>query len=48
MTLNALKNISLSLTIAAFTFIGQAGAADKTYTENEFLNNFSGKSKKLS
>lgn len=47
MTFNAFKNISLSLTIAAFAFAGLASAADKTYTENEFLNNFSGKSKKV-
>ncbi|MCH9848677.1 MAG: hypothetical protein K0U18_02110 [Betaproteobacteria bacterium] len=47
MTFNAFKNISLSLTIAAFAFVGLASAADKTYTENEFLNNFSGKSKKV-
>ena len=47
MTFNAFKNISLSLTIAAFAFVGLASAAGKTYTENEFLNNFSGKSKKV-
>jgi hypothetical protein len=47
MTFNAFKNITLSLTIAAFAFVGLASAADKTYTENEFLNNFSGKSKKV-
>ena len=47
MTFNAFKNNSLSLTIAAFAFVGLASAADKTYTENEFLNNFSGKSKKV-
>jgi len=47
MNFNTLKNISLSLTIGAFTFVGLASAADKTYTENEFLNNFSGKSKKV-
>jgi len=47
MTFNAFKNISLSLTIAAVAFVGLASAADKTYTENEFLNNFSGKSKKV-
>lgn len=47
MTFNAFKNITLSLTIAAFAFVGLASAADKTYTENEFLNSFSGKSKKV-
>ncbi len=47
MTFNAFKNITLSLTIAAFAFVGLASAKDKTFTENEFLNNFSGKSKKV-
>jgi hypothetical protein len=47
MTFNAFKNITLSITIAAFAFVGLANAADKTYTENEFLNSFSGKSKKV-
>jgi hypothetical protein len=45
MNFNALKNTSLSLTIAAFAFVGLASAADKTYTEDEFLNHFSGKTK---
>lgn len=47
MTFNAFKNIALSIAIAAFSFSGQASAAEKTYTENDFLNNFSGKSKKV-
>jgi hypothetical protein len=47
MNFNAFKNITLGLTIATFSFIGLASAADKTFTENEFLNNFSGKSKKV-
>ncbi|MDG1097217.1 MAG: hypothetical protein P8N23_06365 [Methylophilaceae bacterium] len=46
MTFNAFKNITLSF-IATFAFVGLASAADKTYTENEFLNSFSGKSKKV-
>ncbi len=45
MTFNVFKKLGLGLTIALFTFAGLASAADKTYTENEFLNNFSGKSK---
>jgi len=45
MKFNAFKTLGLGLTIAAFTFSSLAGAADKTYTENEFLDNFSGKSK---
>jgi hypothetical protein len=47
MNFNALKKLSLSLTIASFAFVGLASAADKIYTENEFLNNFSGKTKKV-
>ena len=47
MNFNALKKLGLGLTIAAFTLIGLAHAESKTYTENEFLNNFSGKSKKV-
>lgn len=42
MNFNVLKK--LTLTIAIFAFAGLANAADKTYTENEFLDNFSGKS----
>lgn len=47
MTFNAFKTITLSLTIAAFAFVSLASAEEKTFTENEFLNNFSGKSKKV-
>lgn len=45
MNFNAFKKLSLALAIAAFTFTGLAHAAGKTYTENEFLDNFSGKTK---
>ncbi len=45
MNFNAFKKLSLTLTIAAFFFSGLAHAESKTYTENEFLDNFSGKSK---
>lgn len=47
MIFKAIKRLSLTLTIAAFAFAGLAHAADKTFTENEFLDNFSGKSKKV-
>lgn len=47
MNFNAIKRLSLTLTIAAFAFGGLAHAADQTFTENEFLDNFSGKSKKV-
>lgn len=47
MNFNAIKRLSLTLTIAAFAFVGLAHAADQTFTENEFLDNFSGKSKKV-
>ncbi len=47
MNLNALKKFGLGLTIAALTLIGSAHAADKTYTENEFLDSFSGESQKM-
>jgi hypothetical protein len=47
MNYNAFKNTGIALTIAALTIIGQAHAAGKTYTENEFLDSFSGKSKKV-
>jgi hypothetical protein len=46
MTFNAFRNITLSFAIATFGFVSLASGADKTFTENEFLNNFSGKSKK--
>jgi len=42
---NAFKKFTL--TIAALAFVGLASAAGKTYTENEFLDNFSGKPKKV-
>ncbi len=44
MKINAFKKLGLGLTLALFTFAGLANAAGKTYTENEFLDNFSGKS----
>jgi hypothetical protein len=47
MNYNAFKKVGIALTIAALAIIGQAHAAGKTYTENEFLNSFSGKSKKV-
>jgi|TARA_B110000908_G_scaffold114755_1_gene134525 hypothetical protein len=47
MNFNAFKKLALSLTIASFAFAGLANAADKIYTENEFLSNFSGKTKKV-
>ncbi len=47
MNYNAFKKVGIALTIAAIAIIGQAHAAGKTYTENEFLNSFSGKSKKV-
>jgi hypothetical protein len=47
MNYNVFKRMGLALTIAALAIIGQAHAAGKTYTENEFLNSFSGKSKKV-
>jgi len=46
MNFNAFKKIGLTLTIAAFAFVGLANAAGKTYTENEFLDSFGGESKK--
>lgn len=45
MKFNAFKKLGLALTIASFAFVGLANAADKTYTENEFLDAFSGKPK---
>lgn len=47
MKFNAFKKLSLSLTIASLAFAGLASAADKVYTENEFLNSFSGKTQKV-
>lgn len=47
MKFNAFKKLSLSLTIASLAFTGLASAADKVYTENEFLNSFSGKTQKV-
>ena len=47
MIFNAIKRLSLTLTIATFFFAGLAHAAGDTFTENEFLDNFSGKSKKV-
>jgi len=45
MNFNMLKKLGLALTIAAFSFVGLANAETKTYTENEFLDSFSGKTK---
>ena len=47
MSYNAFKQLVLCITIASVAMIGQAHAAGKTYTENDFLNTFSGKSKKV-
>lgn len=47
MNYNAFKKIGLGLTIAAIALSSLAHAGSKTYTENEFLDSFSGKSKKL-
>ena len=38
------KNIFMSVFVIGFFLISTAYAATKTYTENEFLDNFSGKS----
>lgn len=46
MNFTALKKLGLGL-IMAVTFVGLANAADKTFSENEFLNNFSGQTKKV-
>ncbi len=46
MNFKALKKLGLGL-ITAVAFVGLANAADKTFSENEFLNNFSGQSKKV-
>jgi len=47
MNFNAFKKLAFSLTITSFAFVGLANAEDKMFTENEFLNNFSGKTKKV-
>ncbi len=45
MNLSTLKKITLAFAVLSFT--GLATAAGKVYTENDFLNNFSGKAKKV-
>jgi hypothetical protein len=45
MNFNTFKK--LTLTLALLTFAGIASAADKIYTENDFLNKFSGKTQKV-
>ena len=47
MNYNAFKKLGLGLTIATLLISGLAYAGGKTYTENEFLDAFSGKSKKV-
>jgi hypothetical protein len=47
MSYNALKKLTLGITIATFAIIGQAHAGGKTYTESEFLDTFSAKTKKV-
>ena len=48
MSYNALKKLTLGIGIASLLIIGQANAAgSKTYTEDEFLNTFSAKTKKV-
>ncbi|PCI57784.1 MAG: hypothetical protein COB34_06130 [Methylophilaceae bacterium] len=47
MKFNAFKKLPLSITIASLAFAGLASAADKIYTENEFLSSFSGKTQKV-
>ena len=47
MNYNAFKKLGLALTIATFAISGLAHAGGRTYTENEFLDSFSGKSKKI-
>ena len=44
---NTFKKLGLALTIAALALSGLAHAGGKTYTENEFLNAFSAKTKKV-
>ena len=41
------KNILLSSVMLGLLFAGSAFAAGKTYTEDEFITNFSGKTKKV-
>lgn len=45
MKFNAFKKLNLLLTIATVAFVGLANAAGETFTENEFLDSFSGKTK---
>jgi hypothetical protein len=47
MRYNAFKKIGLGLTIAMFAISCLANAGGKTYTETEFLDAFSAKSKKV-
>ncbi len=47
MIYNAFKKLAIGLTIASFTIIGAANAGKKTFTEDEFITNFSGKTKKV-
>ena len=44
---NLKTTIVLLAGLLAFSLAGAVNAAGKTYTEDEFLNNFSGKSKKV-
>lgn len=47
MNYNVFKKLGLGLTITTFLFSSLAHAGGKTYTEEEFLSSFSGKSKKI-
>jgi len=47
MIYNAFKKLGIALTITSLAIIGQAHAGGKTYTENEFLDAFSAKTKKV-
>lgn len=47
MNFNAFKVLGLGVTIAALSLTSLANAAGKTYTEDEFITKFSGKSKKV-
>lgn len=48
MTINNFKSAIILLTgILTLSFAGLVNSAGKTYTEDEFLNSFSGKSKKV-
>ncbi|MFM9834664.1 MAG: hypothetical protein ACKVOA_01015 [Methylophilaceae bacterium] len=47
MSYNGFKKIGLGITIATLTLSGLAYAGGKTYTENEFLDTFSAKSKQV-